>query len=92
MKKNNIIANINNIKEEFKILDMKEVDKGKRNFLTTKKYQVILNNGKIVNREKLLKNGSDGSAVVVLPLTRNKKSIIIVQPRVFTQEGIGAPK
>ncbi len=89
MKKNNIIANINNIKEEFKILDMKEVDKGKRNFLTTKKYQVILNNGKIVNREKLLKNGSDGSAVVVLPLTRNKKSIIIVQPRVFTQEGIG---
>lgn len=89
MKKNKLINEIDKLKEEFKILDMKEVDKGKKTFLTVKKYQIILNNGKIVNREKLLKNGNLGSAVVVLPLTRDKKTIVIVQPRVFTSEGIG---
>ncbi|MDE6142207.1 MAG: NUDIX hydrolase, partial [Bacilli bacterium] len=89
MKKSNLLDAINKLKDEFEILDMKEVDKGKKTFLTTKKYQVILKNGKIVNREKLLKSGRDGSAVIVLPLTRQKKSILIVQPRVFTEDGIG---
>lgn len=89
MKKSKLIDEINKLKDEFKILDMKEVVKGKKTFLTTKKYQVILKNGKIVNREKLLKSGRDGSAVVVLPLTRQKRTILIVQPRVFTETGIG---
>ncbi len=89
MKKGKLIDEINKLKENYKILDMKEVNKGKKTFLTTEKYQVILKNGKIVNREKLLKGGRDGSAVVVLPLTRHKKSILIVQPRVFTETGIG---
>ena len=89
MKKSKLIDEINKLKEEFKILDIKEVAKGKKTFLTTEKYQIILKNGKIVNREKLLKGGRDGSAVVVLPLTRKQKSILIVQPRVFTETGIG---
>lgn len=89
MKKCKLIDEVNKLKEEFKILDMKEVAKEKKTFLTIKKYQVILKNGKIVHREKLLKSGMDGSAVVVLPLTRQKKTIVIVQPRVFTEEGIG---
>lgn len=89
MKKSKLIDEVNKLKEEFKIRDMKEVIKGHKTFLTIEKYQVILNNGKIVNREKLLKSGRDGSAVIVLPLTRDKKSVVIVQPRVFTSEGIG---
>ncbi len=89
MSRRKLIEELEKLKEEFKILDMKEIPKGKRSFLTTPKYQVILNNGKIVEREHLLKNGRDGSAVIILPLTEDKKSIVIVQPRVFTETGIG---
>lgn len=89
MSRRKLIEELEKLKEEFKILDMKEIPKGKRSFLTTPRYQVILNNGKIVEREHLLKNGRDGSAVIILPLTEDKKSIVIVQPRVFTETGIG---
>lgn len=94
MKTRKIIQELEKIKNEYKILNMKEVPKEQKNFLATEKYQVILENGAIISREKLLKkdkNGKykDGSAVIVLPLTSEKNSLIIVQPRVFTETGIG---
>lgn len=89
MSRKKLIEELEKLKEEFKIVSMKEIPKGKRSFLTTPRYQVILNNGKIVEREHLMKNGSDGSAVIILPLTDDKKTVIIVQPRVFTQTGVG---
>lgn len=92
MRTRKIIEELERIKEEFKILDMKEV--AKKTFLATERHQMILNNGAIIEREKLLKRDKfgkyrDGSAVVVLPLTTDKKTVIIVQPRVFSETGIG---
>lgn len=94
MRTRKIIQELELIKEEFKTLDIMEVQKGEKSFLATEKHQVFLNNGAIIEREKLLKRDKfgkyrDGSAVVVLPLTTDKKTIIVVQPRVFTETGIG---
>lgn len=89
MSRKKLIEELEKLKSEFQILSMKEIPKDNRNFLSTQKYQIILNGGSIVAREKLIKGGSDGSAVIILPLTEDKKSIVIVQPRVFTESGIG---
>ena len=49
----------------------------------------MLKDAIVFNRQKMLKNGKDGSAVVVVPITKDNKSLVIVQPRVFTETGIG---
>lgn len=89
MSRKKLIEELERLKEDFKIVSMKEIPRDNRNFLSTQKYQVILNGGNIVAREKLMKGGRDGSAVIILPLTEDLKTIVIVQPRVFTESGIG---
>lgn len=84
-----IIAELERLKEEYKVLSKKELKGATQGFLSVKTYQCILNNDNVINREKLLKGKRDGSAVVVVPLTENKDTILVVQPRVFTNETIG---
>ena len=89
MSRAKLIKELQRIKEEFQVINMKCIPEDNKHFLETKKYQCILKNGNIVAREKLLKGGNDGSAVIILPLTVDKKTVIIVEPRVFTKDGIG---
>lgn len=66
---------------------------GKKNFVTVERYLCSLNNGKTITREQIKKNGQDGSAVIILPVTTNNEIIVTVEPRVFTERtvGIGFP-
>ena len=52
-----------------------------------------LNNGEIIPREKLIKGKNDGSAVIIMPVLKNKEILTIIEPRVFTEltVGIGFP-
>ena len=52
-----------------------------------------LQNGKMILREQVLKNGHDGSAVIIVPITQEGKILLAIEPRVFTKEtvGIGFP-
>ena len=52
-----------------------------------------LQNGKTILREQVLKNGHDGSAVIIVPITQEGKVLLTIEPRVFTKEtvGIGFP-
>ena len=72
--------------QELKTLQMIEGSEGK--FLTTKSYKCKLNNGQTITREKVLKNGSDGSASIILPITEDNKVILAVEPRVFTKRTV----
>lgn len=89
MRTRKVIKELEKIKEEFKLLSIREIQNDNSNFLKVQKYQCILNNGAIFNREKIIKGNRDGSAVVVVPITKDNKSLVIVQPRVFSKEGIG---
>ena len=59
------------------------------NFINVEKYLIELNNGEVINREKILKGNSDGNASIVLPVTVDGNVILVVQPRVFTRIGVG---
>ena len=77
--------------EEFKTICRYPISENK--FLSIEAYLCELNNGKKIRREKIIKNNKDGSAVVVYPLTEDEKTILAIEPRVFTKRtvGIGLP-
>lgn len=78
--------------DELKTINFaQKIEKSK--FIKSEIYDCYLNNGKIINREKLIKASSDGDAAVILPITKDKNVILVVEPRVFSEltVGIGLP-
>ena len=75
-----------NALEELKTIALKESDPAK--FLKIESYVCSLNNGKTIKREKLIKANSDGSAVIVFPITIDNKTILAIEPRVFTEKTV----
>ena len=73
------------IVEEFKI---KEKEKITPTFIKTEAYKFTLNNGKTLNREKIIKGNRDGSAVIIVPFI-NDEVLLVIEPRVFTELGVG---
>ena len=80
-----------NALKELKTICMEKQNGSK--FLSIESYLCKLNNGEVIRRERILKNKKDGSAVVVYPITEDGKTIIAIQPRVFTKGtvGVGLP-
>ena len=80
-----------NALKELKTICMEKQDGN--HFLSIESYLCRLNNGETIRRERILKNEKDGSAVVVYPITEDGKTIIAIEPRVFTKGtvGVGLP-
>ncbi len=87
MRPTNILKELDKLRNELSVVNIKETSNHECNFLSIKNYQVILKNGAIFNREKLVKRGSSGNAVIIVPITEDSKSFVIVEPRVFTSSG-----
>ena len=73
--------------EKYGVNSLKEVETNKK-FLKVKTYEVKLNNNETIYRDKLIKNGNDGSACIVVPLFDNNDVLMVVQPRVFSSRGV----
>lgn len=78
--------------EELKVIKLEKQDL-KGEFLKSEVYDCTLNNGEIIRREKLVKGNNDGSAAVILPVTKDNDIVLTVEPRVFTKRtvGVGVP-
>lgn len=74
--------------DKLKVLELKRLNTEAR-FLKTESYEVHLAGGQIFTREKLLKAGRDGNAVIILPYINEKEVLITIEPRVFTKRGVG---
>lgn len=57
------------------------VSEYKEGYLGKKVYNVLLANGRTKEVERLLKDGEDGNAVVIIPITKDDKFVIEVQSR-----------
>lgn len=90
MIRQEIIDNLKKIVEEFKTINYKREEK--TGFITSERYTFNLKNNLIVTREKILKNGKDGSAAIIVPLIGDE-ILTVIEPRVFTEltVGIGFP-
>ena len=55
---------------ELRTIKLEEIDKIGKGFLDIKRYSCLLNNGKEIIRERIVKNGKDGSAAIILPITK----------------------
>lgn len=81
--------------EEFKTIRTESINdkeyglKEDNSFLKIEKNKYYLNNGKSIIREKLIKNNNDGSAAIILPVTKDNNTLLIVEPRVLTKLGVG---
>lgn len=86
-----IIDELQKDKKELKTIRFEKMEDSK--FLQIEPYCCVLANGRVLKREKILKNGRDGSAAIVLPITVSGKAIVNVEPRVFTKEtvAVGLP-
>ena len=60
-----------------------------KGFLSVEKYDCLLNNSRTITREKLVKNGKDGSASIIVPITTEGNVLLVVQPRVFSKLTVG---
>lgn len=89
MKTRKIIEELEKLKEELNVVRMRQIPNMEHQFLNIETHQVTLANGATFNREKLTKKNRDGNAVVIVPVTLNNETFVIVQPRVFTETGIG---
>ena len=61
----------------------KENSKNEKSFVTIIPREFKLNNGMIIRREQILKNGNDGSAVIIIPKVSDE-FLVNIEPRVFT--------
>lgn len=83
-------AKLNELKsyiEELKIIK-KELLQEDNEFLNIESFRCTLNNGKSMKREKILKGGLNKSACIVMPILDDAKTILVVQPRLSTSEGV----
>lgn len=74
---------------ELKTINLSEIDNSGKGFLSIKRYSCLLNNGKTITRERIIKNGKDGSAAIILPITSEGNVLLVVQPRVFKPTTVG---
>lgn len=74
---------------ELKTIELKEIDNTGKGFLSVKRYSCLLNNGQKITRERIVKNGKDGSAAIILPITKEGNVLLVVQPRVFKPSTVG---
>lgn len=81
------LVDLNRKIEELKTIK-KELINEKCRFLSTQKYEIKLNNGETIIREKLLKNGIEKEAVIILAITDKNEVLLSVEPRVFTKETV----
>lgn len=60
----------------------------KEGFINVESYDCTLQNGITIPREKIVKGRKDGNAAIILPITNEGNTLLVVQPRVFTKDKV----
>ncbi len=74
--------------EEFKTVGVDLIKNDKDDYLKVRNFKVHLNNGRVIKRGEIVKGNGMGSASVVLPITKDGRIVLVVQPRVFTEKTV----
>lgn len=83
-----LLDRIGVLERKYKPKSVVKSDK-KPHFLQLEVYDITLQDGTKFSREKMLKNGKEGSSAFILPITKQGKIVLICEPRVFTKRQVG---
>ena len=75
-------------RKEEQFIYHKEQPIKRKGFINVESYDCTLQNGIIIPREKIVKGGKDGNAAIILPVTNEGNTLLVIQPRVFTKETV----
>lgn len=81
------LAQLEELFNKYGLKSIKEIETDKR-FLDIQTYQIDLNIGETIYRDRLVKNGNNGSACIVVPMFNDGNVLMVVQPRVFSSRGV----
>lgn len=74
--------------EELKTINL-EKSSDPSSFIRSDVYNALLNNGNTITREKIVKGGKNGSAAIIVPVTHENNTVLVVEPRIFTKRSVG---
>ena len=78
---------INEIVDRYKTVELEDLGRDD-GFIKVKSYKVKLNDGTKFYRDKIVKNGGFGSPSSILPVLKNGNVLLVVEPRVFTENTV----
>ncbi len=73
--------------EELKAISIEEKHDNPT-FISSIPYSITLNNGRTIEREKIMKGNNNGSAVIIMPITLENEILTVIEPRVFTEKKV----
>lgn len=73
--------------KELKTVKKEEINSN-GNFITIKNFRVTLNDGTVIKRQQILKDGTDGSAVIVMPIIKDGEILTIVESRALLPQTV----
>ncbi len=83
------LEELNRLMDKYKTISKTEEVQRGDSFITVHEAKYTLNNGAIISRDRIMKNHLNGSSCNVLPLTKEGNVILVVQPRVHVESGVG---
>lgn len=81
------LEELENLFNKYGYKNLEKIDK-EGGFLKIETYKVDLNLNQTIYREKLVKNGGNSNATLIIPLFDNGDILMVVQPRVFSSRGV----
>ncbi len=86
------IEELNEIVSRLSVREIRDAEPKDNKFITSVAKEYLLNGGMKVRREEILKNGKNGSAVIIVPMC-GEEFLTSIEPRVFTKltVGVGFP-
>ena len=76
------------ILNQYQIIKKEKIEKNP-SFLSIETARYHLNGNITLIREKINKNHKDGSAIIVIPVTKEQEIITVIEPRVCIKNGVG---
>lgn len=76
------------ILNQYQIIKKEKIEKNP-SFLSIETARYHLNGNITLIREKIKKNHKDGSAIIVIPVTKEQEIITVIEPRVCIKNGVG---
>ena len=81
------LKEIDELFDKYGIKSREKVETEKK-FLKVETYKIDLNINETIYRDKLVKNGGNSDACIVLAILDNDDVLFVVQPRVFSKKGV----